>query len=104
MKVVRNLTAYHLHHAVIQAVGELQNFGQDVRVADVAQFLGCSKPTATYHLRRMVMFKLITMQPRSYRSNASMYTIELAEAGRKLFNSQVAIEAKSRVFAMRGVL
>lgn len=104
MKPVRSMSSYRLHRAIIQAVGELQNLGQEVRITDVAQFLNCSKPTAQYHLSRMQMFGAITMTPRKYRSNAYVFIIELTELGRRTFNSQVAIEAKSAVFAMRGII
>ena len=104
MKAVRTLSAYRLHRAIIQAVGELEQLGQTIRVSDVALFLGCSKPTAQYHLKRMQMLSFVTLHAHKYRANTHVYTIELTDTGRKQFNSQVAIEAKLSVYAMRGVL
>jgi len=104
VKPIRSMNKYRLHRAIVQAIGELKNLGQEVRVTDVAQFLGCSKPVAQETLERMRMFKLVEIEERPYRKNAKIFIIHLGECGKNIFNTQITIESKVSVLEMRRVI
>lgn len=104
MGVTRELSSYVKVSAICQMVGEMQELGQEVTIADVAAFLGCTKETAKKYLDKSLCFGKVICNEVPYRSNRTMFVYELGEHGKEMFNSELWKSAKNSVLVKRGVI
>ena len=86
----KKYTGVALHRmALLHAIGQLEIFNNGcVKVSDVLQFMGVSKPTAIKHLKRLVENNEVVMKKIS-RGNYGQWSFVLHEDMAKEFNDGV---------------
>lgn len=104
MKAVRVLQSSQITCAITQVVGELTELGQEVRISDIAAFLGCTKATARRYLNKALWSEKLQSHCNPYRGSAVVYTYTLGKRGKVEFNSDNYKSAKKSVLEIRGVV
>lgn len=104
MNITRKFSPYVVTCAIGQLVGELGYLGNEVRVSDIAAFLGCTKATARVYIKRAIVGGKIAQEDKYYRSNRTMYTYILGESGERLFGCKNWVASKEAILIARGII
>lgn len=103
MNITRKINPYTITCAIAQMVGELDQLGQTVKLADIAAFLGCTKATAQKYTTKAIWSKKLVCVTVPYRQHR-MFTYKLGVMGDKCFNSDNWKLAKHTVLVAKGII